>query len=249
MKRLLIAGLAVSAFTIGAASAADLPHKGAPLAPPPYVPNWSGCYIGGNGGGAWSRSDYTFNNGASTIEPFNFNNESSWIAGGQVGCQYQTPNSPFVLGLEGTWSGTDLHHTDSSTILFNIGGPFQRSLKIDEIATVVAKVGYAGWIWPNTLWYGKIGGNWGHAKFNSNDLIGITSSASGWGAGVTAGGGVEFKIWNNFVAGVEFDFYNFTKDNVVTGTVPAGFLVSYNNTNVNIYAVTGRLSYLFNWGP
>ena len=246
MKRLFIASLAVSAITIGVASAADLPVKAPPMAPP-VVPvyNWTGFYIGGNGGGAWSRDDYSFDNGALTVENFNFN-PNSWIAGGQIGYQFQSPNN-VVLGMEGTWSATDLNQTDSSVKLTNINGPFQRSLKVDEIATVTAKLGFVAW--PSTMVYGKVGYAWGHMKYNSDDLIGITSSTSNWGGGVTFGGGVDYRVYNNIILGAELDYYHIGSSDVSTGTNPAGFTVAYNNPHAYIFTAVARISYLFNWGP
>src|SRR5215510_6582105 len=104
MKKLLgsIAVLAL-AMPLGA-QAADLPPAPAPYKAPVVAPmpvyTWSGCYIGGNAGGAWERASHTFDNGAGLVEAFSYN-PSSWIAGGQVGCQYQWSN--VVLGIEGTW--------------------------------------------------------------------------------------------------------------------------------------------------
>jgi outer membrane immunogenic protein len=91
MCRLAIASLAaVGVFaSIASASAADI----APVAPAPVytkapvvVPmNWTGCYLGGNVGGAWSHTSiadpvFGANLGSDTA--------SSFIGGGQVGCDY-----------------------------------------------------------------------------------------------------------------------------------------------------------------
>ena len=54
VKRLFLAGAAISAIMAGSAFAADMPLK----APPPVLAyDWSGFYIGGVIGGAWSRTD------------------------------------------------------------------------------------------------------------------------------------------------------------------------------------------------
>ncbi|MBO0759198.1 MAG: hypothetical protein J2P54_25435, partial [Bradyrhizobiaceae bacterium] len=58
MHRIVFASLAALGVTVGAASAADL---GRPAPAPVYnkapviAPSlgWTGCYLGGNGGGAW----------------------------------------------------------------------------------------------------------------------------------------------------------------------------------------------------
>ena len=61
MRRFMGSVLVVSSLAlVGTAGAADLSRR----APAPYVPpappaafNWSGCYIGGYVGGAWSDND------------------------------------------------------------------------------------------------------------------------------------------------------------------------------------------------
>src|ERR1700752_1388230 len=91
-----------------AARAADLPVK-APAAAP-Y--RWAGCYLGLNGGGAPSGSDFTsaVDNGTHLLQvngdPATVSaagngsaNASNFLGGGQAGCNWQS--GTFVYGLEG----------------------------------------------------------------------------------------------------------------------------------------------------
>jgi hypothetical protein len=55
--------LSLCIFAVSAISAlgADLParvYTKAPIAPPVVVYNWTGCFVGGNGGGLWVRKDW-----------------------------------------------------------------------------------------------------------------------------------------------------------------------------------------------
>src|SRR6266496_1003518 len=65
MKKFLLAG--VAALALGAAGSANAADLGRPVykAPPVAVPvpvrvfSWTGCYVGGNIGGAWGRKDFS----------------------------------------------------------------------------------------------------------------------------------------------------------------------------------------------
>jgi outer membrane immunogenic protein len=241
MKRILgsIAILALAAPL--AAQAADLPaaapsYKAPAIAPVPYY-NWTGCYIGGHAGGVWEKATNTFDNGAGLVENFSFN-PSSWIAGGQLGCQYQWTN--VVLGVEGTWSGMDLNQTDISAL-----DPARtRSLKLDEIATVVGKLGFT---WDRALIYGK--GGWAEGRINwfaINNATGVSAGLTQWQSGWTAGVGLEYLVMPNLVLGVEADWYKFKYDRTVLAT--DGTVGTVFNSNADVFAVTARASWLFNWG-
>src|SRR5258708_5853070 len=84
MKRLLLTSVAFCAL-IGAATAAD--QKARPLlkAPPPApVQNWSGCYVGVEGGGAWGRSHHTGTTFVGDVAaPFDMR---GYLIGGTYGC-------------------------------------------------------------------------------------------------------------------------------------------------------------------
>ena len=115
-KAFVTAGFATMA-AVPAASAADLAVRPYTKAPPAMVEvwNWTGFYIGGNGGYSWGRSntDVTYFNtatgalilpppGSITASRFDMN---GGIAGGQAGYNWQVGN--WVLGIEADiqWSG------------------------------------------------------------------------------------------------------------------------------------------------
>jgi opacity protein-like surface antigen len=54
MKKLLLASAALAALIAGPAVAADMPVK---VYKPAPVYSWTGCYIGGNGGWTYARSE------------------------------------------------------------------------------------------------------------------------------------------------------------------------------------------------
>jgi len=131
MKRMLVAGTVVGALALaagGRAFAADLPP--APMPPPRapavYVPavipvyNWTGCYVGANAGGVWRAIQLLSHLlirpvapgalpqrcGLARFRTVLAYDRASWLAGGQVGCNFQF--SAFVVGAETTLTAPGL---------------------------------------------------------------------------------------------------------------------------------------------
>ena len=61
MKQFLLAAAVLTASLSGPASSADLarPRAHAVYGPAVAFYNWTGCYVGGNGGGFWARRDWS----------------------------------------------------------------------------------------------------------------------------------------------------------------------------------------------
>ncbi|HTB01114.1 MAG TPA: outer membrane beta-barrel protein [Bradyrhizobium sp.] len=232
---LMVAALAVSG--IAPAVAADLPSPAYSRAPAVVVPvpyDWSGFYLGGQVGYAGSSSSYTLVE-VPTSEVFSFN-PSSFIGGGHAGLQGQWGSG--VFGIEGTFSVLDQNQTDIAVLL-----PGRlRMLSTKDIATVVGKAGYAADAW---LFYVK--GGFADAKINTfaiNPATGIFGGANAWQAGYTVGGGVDYMFAKGWIAGVDFNYYDFRFNRPVVAS--SGVLVNFNGKN-DVYAGMFRLSYLFNW--
>src|SRR5262249_2253910 len=183
MRRLTLTLLATTAaigLAASVASAADLPRKApAPVLPPPPPPyNWTGFYIGGDLGAGWSRNQFT--HGACAVgDNDNFaddictailgqgasganlgsHNGLGVVGGVQVGWNWQFPNSPWVIGIEGTYRGADIKgdHQNSVTVRGNADSLFQGQERIfsktNGIATIVGKLGLASGPQDRTLWY------------------------------------------------------------------------------------------------
>ena len=100
-----------AALLLGAAvaNAADLPVKAPPL---PLVPvyNWSGFYVGLNGGWADSHQQWTATPGGVTTGDFTGN---GGLFGGTAGWNWQS--GKFVLGLEGDFDWSRIRAGDTTT--------------------------------------------------------------------------------------------------------------------------------------
>jgi outer membrane immunogenic protein len=240
MKRVAVA-LSILVVGVASATAADLPARTYTKAAPVVAPiaySWSGCYVGGQAGYAWSRSRYTLDNGAGLVEPFSYD-PNSFIGGGQVGCQYQFAGS-FVLGAEGTWSWVDLKRTDLSIL----SPPRTRFLGIDQIATATVKLGYA---WDRWMVYAK--GGFADTRIDTfaiNPVTNVFVDINRWQAGWTVGGGIDYMVTPNFIIGGEFNYYNFKFDRTARATDAT--ISTFFNTNADVYSIMGRASFLFNLG-
>jgi len=251
MNRLSL-GTVTALLACTTAYAADLPVSVPPAVVAPVV-NWSGLYVGGHAGFAWSRDLFSFDVHDVTCdfqcEDFRFT-PSSFIGGGQIG--YQSQVDMWVFGIEATWSALDLHQTKNSAF----DAASLRSIKIDDIGTVGARFGYAGW--DRMLIYARAAYATAriavHALESGSGITsdagpGVTGDWNGWRSGWNIGAGIEYLLWPNVVLGIEFNFYNFafdTKQPITFSDRTTEFEIA--GSNADVYAVTARLSYLFNWG-
>ena len=120
MKRFTIVAAAVIALGAAApALAADLPAKTYTKAPamiPSPIYDWSGFYIGINGGGGFSHKcwDLTVDPGG-PIGPEGCHDASGGTLGGQIGYRWQMASWVFGLEAQGNWA--DLRG-DNVSLLF-----------------------------------------------------------------------------------------------------------------------------------
>jgi outer membrane immunogenic protein len=230
-----IAAVCLLAFA-QVSTAADIPVKAPrpPVVPYPY--NWTGFYVGGNLGGAWSTTDWTFFNGA-TFEPTS-QNASSAVAGAQIGYLYQfAPN--WVAGLELSWSGANLKATSVSDVVDDR----LRESKISDLLLVTGRLGYA-----SDNWLGYVKGGYANSKVGFNTFVASTglqsTTSSERNGGWTVGGGVEYAF-NRFVsAGIE---YNFVRLNIADRdqSVNSGFVTPETVTaaHADIQTVWARVTF------
>jgi outer membrane immunogenic protein len=239
MRHILIAG-ALAVFACSLALAADIPPPGpAPYPPATYAPivpayNWSGFYIGVNGGGAFGTSNWTDAIDGSTG---NFN-VSGGLFGGTIGGNYQL--GQFVVGVEadGDWSNVN---GISNSISAGCAG-FGCETKSDWLATVRGRVGYA---WDRVLFYGTAGAAFADVQAAFGGFPFSSSTQVGW----TAGAGIEYAIWPNLTAKVEYLFADFQNASCGFGSCAGGTLATPLATTVsfNENIVRAGINYKFGW--
>jgi outer membrane immunogenic protein len=237
----LLAAAVVALTTSQLALAADLPPA-QPRAPaayaPPVVPlfNWTGFYIGGNLGAAWTQGHVSDSFGNS----WSNSQQAVFTGGGQVGANYQI--DWFVVGVEADFDWLANNHNSSNTV-----GAFQFSANDRWITTLAARFGVAA---NNWLFYAKGGGGW--VGVNNPTITNVvtggsisvsnSNSQTGW----LAGAGVEWAFAPNWTARLEYDFLGLNSSNttVPVGTpVIGGDVVTVNNRDVQ--TLTVGLNYLW----
>jgi len=200
MKRLFLAGVALTALA-GAAAAADLPPGPAPYykapvyAPPAY--NWTGFYLGVNGGGGFGSSSWGSTGSFSLVGA---------LAGGTIGYNYQIGGA--VLGVEGDidWSGM----SGSTTTGCAAGCKTSDSW----LSTVRGRLGYAA---DRFLPYITAGGAFGDIRASTPGFAGGSTTNAGW----TVGAGLEFALAGRWTARAEYLYVDLGNFNCGVGCGPA----------------------------
>lgn len=249
MHRIAIvaAGLLSIAGFAGAASAADLPAAPYTKAPSmiPAFYDWSGAYIGVNGGGASSRNCYTITSVAGVaVAPGSegCHDATGGVVGGQLGYRWQWgPSWVFGVEVQGDWA--DLKGTNSSLTAIV---PYTNQTKIDAIGLFTGQVGYA---WNNVLWYVKGGAAITDNKYNSyftaTRTIFNQTNDTRWGG--TVGTGVEISFAPNWSVAFEYNHLFMGTHNIVFQ--PTAIAVGRtDNVRQDVDMGTVRVNYRFG-GP
>ena len=136
MKKLLLAGLSLTAL-VGAAAAADLPAKAPPaLYAPPY--SFTGCYGGANFGSIFFNDGWTGGTPATGFATSAAYTGTDLVLGGQAGCNYQFGS--WVLGVQGDYDWTQANGTGPDNV--NANGLIDGT-KTKSLSSVTGRLGYA----------------------------------------------------------------------------------------------------------
>src|ERR1700712_272952 len=226
MKKLFLATVGLVALGIAApASAADLAARPYTKAPAPMVAiyDWSGFYIGANGGGGRGPKSWDFNSFRCPGTPFRegCHDATGGVVGGQVGYRWQSAGWVFGLEAQGDWA--DLKASNVSVFI----PAWTNNSKIQAFGLFTGQVGYA---WNNVLWYVKGGAAVTDDKYRgtvtATGALFDSASETRWGAVV--GTGLEFGFTPNWSVAVEYDHLFMGNRNItatsagVLAGIPAG---------------------------
>jgi len=201
-----------------AAVAADMPVKASSASPRAY--QWTGCYVGFNGGGGTSGSNFT-----TTVAPGTYlapgdvaevNNDgtgsanaTNFVGGGQAGCNWQSQT--IVFGLEGDF---DYFHTKSNfynnTNMLPVAGvPFSigQSVQTNYLATIRPRFGVAA-----DRNFAYITGGIAFTRASYAESYSDTAAPAGTGIAIasksligwTAGAGWEYAMTDHLTVRLEY---------------------------------------------
>jgi len=204
-KNLLLAAVSLVALSAAApALAADLaarPYTKAP-AMVAAIYDWSGFYIGINGGGGSSHATWDFVG----VGREGSHDATGGTVGGQIGYRWQS--GQWVFGVEGQGNWADFSGDNTSALFAT-----RNRTKIDAFGLITGQVGYA---WNNVLVYVKGGAAVVSDKYEISSTAGAllaSTSDTRWGG--TVGAGLEYGFAPNWSVGVEYN-HIFLSDKDVT---------------------------------
>lgn len=177
----------------GVAHAADMPraapiYKAGPVA---QAYDWTGFYLGINGGYAWGRSSWS--DPAVGTDSGRFNTNGGTL-GGQVGYNWQT--GPLVVGIETDLNWLNAKGSTGAGGVCLTDGAGQCQSKQTWVGTTRARLGYSF-----DRWLPYVTGGVAYGDVRADQATGSSSTTkTGW----TAGGGVEYGINRNWSAKLEY---------------------------------------------
>jgi outer membrane immunogenic protein len=219
--------------------------------------NWSGFYVGANGGGVWAPDrnivvNETFNNTPFFDGAFGTRSVQGGFGGAQLG--YRSQHGPWVFGGEFDAMGGSVSGRSREIVSPYLTAGNSITIRTDEcvdfFSTLTGRVGYA---FDRTLIYATAGGAVANTnlRINMMDTFGFDAAARSKGlrGGFVAGAGVEYGFNGNWSLRAEYQYIDLGNALIsareFTGPVPTAFNI-YNSTRINYNTIEFGVNYRFN---
>ena len=237
---LLFLGLTAPA---GAADLAPYTKAPGPMITPVY--DWSGFYVGINGGGGSSRNCWDLVGAAGGPTREGCHNATGGTVGGLFGYRWQSMNWVFGVEAQGNWA--DFSGDNVSTPI-----PAQRNRsRLEAFGLFTGQVGY---VWNSTLLYVKGGAAVVDDRYGifiapgfpgAGTQLADTGDQGMWGG--TVGAGLEFGFAPNWSVGVEYDHLFLGNRAFQLTTTPGGLGFQTDRISQGVDMGLVRVNYKF--GP
>jgi outer membrane immunogenic protein len=248
-------GIVAALVMSTAAQAADMAVKAPPMAPPVY--SWTGCYIGGNVGGAWHHADQTASRnirGTIFATPYDLgsaNSNGDFIGGAQIGCDYQFAGK-WVVGIQGMFDFGNTNSTGNLTdarLTAAFTNPYVTT-RTRDLYTVTGRIGYL--FTPQLLGYVKGGGAWTNtytAIYSSAPAAYLSESGSADRIGYTVGGGLEHMFAKGWSVFGEYNYADFGRKDIanIAGPLTTSGSATINATRLTMQTALFGVNYKFNF--
>jgi len=251
MKKFLLGVVGLIVMSATSALAADLParpYSKAPVMTPAYY-DWSGFYVGLNGGGGTSHKcwDVTSVFAAPVVPALHegCHDATGALAGGQIGFRWQSGAWVFGVEAQGDWSSFK-GSSASIPVAALLGVPLlTNQTKINAMGLFTGQVGYA---WNNVLWYVKGGAALTDDRYNglitgTNSVV-DTAVETRWGG--TVGTGIEFAFAPNWSVAAEYDHLFMGSRNINFALPVVGGITR--NDRITQDADIGTIRVNYRWG-
>ncbi|MCC7347444.1 MAG: porin family protein, partial [Variibacter sp.] len=187
MRKAIFTAAAALTLVSGSALSADLSYRKAPTPAAVVAQNfdWSGLYVGIQGGYGWGHVNWTYNGIGTTAN----HDTGGGLFGGTLGYNWQSGNWVFGIETDGAWA-----HISGSTACPNPA--FSCRSTLNSFSTARGRLGMA---WGQWMLYGTAGA--AGAGQNIRTVVTATGATAGtdiYGVGWTAGGGVEYMFAPNW---------------------------------------------------
>jgi outer membrane immunogenic protein len=235
----------VAAF-LASANAADM---GTPFRAPPMDPtsSWTGFYIGVNGGAGWGTAASSIDLsglgavitglGAVGSFPVGSHELNGFLAGGQIGYNWQMGN--VVFGIEGDGDWANIQGTAPCIEILSC------SANIKWTADATARLG----VLPlsNMLVYVKGGAAWAGLDYNLSGFGLVSGSLSTTKTGALLGLGTEYLFAPHWTAKIEYNYTDFGShtDSFVLTEAGVGSVSVPVQTTLQMHTVKAGINYHF----
>lgn len=234
MKPFVVASVILS-LGIGPAYAGDLPPPNPPGLTPQYdapSSDWSGIYLGINGGYGFGSSQWTLG-----LNSTNIFSPDGFLLGGTLGVNYQI--NAVVFGLEGDldWSAVD--GSVAGCAVNGASAAAACETKNNMLGTARARMGYA---LDRTLIYVTGGAAFGNVETGLNPPATFDAGVKvGW----SAGAGLEYAFARGWSARAEYLFADF--GNAACSTTANCGSAAGSSVSLIENVVRGGINYKFSW--